>query len=70
MRAALALRGLMENLGTKLGTKPQLCVGIATGTVAIGDEFAVGAAIEQTVIGEALILRRAPAKLSQNQVRS
>ncbi len=55
LRAALALRGLLENLGTKLGTEPQLCVGIATGTVAIGDEFAIGAA-SRTVIGEALIL--------------
>ncbi|MGA2944319.1 MAG: AAA family ATPase [Xanthobacteraceae bacterium] len=44
----------MENLGTKLETNPQLCIGIATGTVAIG-EFAAGKSIGQTIIGEALI---------------
>ena len=54
VRAALALRGLMKNLGTKLETEPQLCIGIATGTVAIGDEFAADKSNGQTIIGEAL----------------
>ena len=69
VRAALALRGLTEKLRTKLETKLQVCIGIASGVVAVGDEFTAGKPIERTIIGEALILQRV-CKPRQSQVRS
>jgi class 3 adenylate cyclase/predicted ATPase len=56
VRAALALRELTVKLSTKLETELQLCIGIATGIVAIGDEFTVGKLTEPNIIGEPLIL--------------
>src|SRR5271169_2133586 len=51
-RAGLALVDAVSNLQTDIGTKLQVRVGIATGTVVVGDLIGEGAAKEQAVIGE------------------
>src|ERR1700686_4300069 len=51
-RAGLALVDAVANLQTDIGTELQVRVGIATGTVVVGDLIGEGAAKEQTVIGE------------------
>jgi predicted ATPase/class 3 adenylate cyclase len=51
-RAGLALVDAVANLKTDIGTELQVRVGIATGTVVVGDLIGEGAAKEQRVIGE------------------
>ncbi len=51
-RAGLALVDAVANLQTDIGTSLQVRVGIATGTVVVGDLTGEGAAQEQAVIGE------------------
>jgi class 3 adenylate cyclase len=51
-RAGLALVDAVANLQTDIGTELQVRVGIATGTVVVGDLIGEGAAKEQAVIGE------------------
>jgi predicted ATPase/class 3 adenylate cyclase len=51
-RAALALVDAVANLQTDIGTGLQVRVGIATGTVVVGDLTGEGAAQEHAVIGE------------------
>src|SRR4029077_7469202 len=51
-RAGLALIDAVANLQTDIGTGLQIRVGIATGTVVVGDLTGEGAAKEQAVIGE------------------
>ncbi|WMT74448.1 adenylate/guanylate cyclase domain-containing protein [Bradyrhizobium sp. Ash2021] len=51
-RAGLALVDAVTNLRTDIGTNLQVRVGIATGTVVVGDLIGEGAAREQAVIGE------------------
>ena len=50
--AGLALVDAVANLKTDIGTALQVRVGIATGTVVVGDLTGEGAAKEQAVIGE------------------
>jgi class 3 adenylate cyclase/tetratricopeptide (TPR) repeat protein len=52
IRAGLALVDAVANLKTDIGTVLQIRVGIATGTVVVGDLTGEGAAKEQAVIGE------------------
>jgi class 3 adenylate cyclase/tetratricopeptide (TPR) repeat protein len=52
IRAGLALVDAVANLKTDIGTVLQVRVGIATGTVVVGDLTGEGAAKEQAVIGE------------------
>jgi predicted ATPase/class 3 adenylate cyclase len=51
-RAGLTLVDVVANLETEISTKLQVRVGIATGTVIVGDLIGEGAAKEQAVIGE------------------
>ncbi len=51
-RTGLALVDAVANLPTDIGAKLQVRVGIATGTVVVGDLIGEGAAKEQAVIGE------------------
>jgi predicted ATPase/class 3 adenylate cyclase len=51
-RAGLALVDAVANLRTDIGTELQVRVGIATGTVVVGDLIGEGAAKERAVIGE------------------
>ena len=51
-RAGLALVDAVANLQTDIGTSLQVRVGIATGTVVVGDLTGEGAAQEHAVIGE------------------
>src|ERR1700730_15108194 len=51
-RAGLALVDAVANLWTEIYAELQVRVGIATGTVVVGDLIGEGAAKEQTVIGE------------------
>src|ERR1700736_6212633 len=51
-RAGLALVEAVANLRTDIRTELQVRVGIATGTVVVGDLIGEGAAKEQAVIGE------------------
>jgi predicted ATPase/class 3 adenylate cyclase len=51
-RAGLALVDAVANLQTDIGAELQVRVGIATGTVVVGDLIGEGAAQEQAVIGE------------------
>ena len=50
--AGLALVDGVANLKTDIGAKLQVRVGIATGTVVVGDLLGEGAAREQSVVGE------------------
>ena len=56
VRAALALRALKSELCTKLETELRLCIGMATGSVAIGHQSTPDTTPEQTAVGETLIL--------------
>jgi len=51
-RAGLMLVDAVANLGIEIGTRLQVRVGIATGTVVVGDLIGEGAAKERAVIGE------------------
>jgi predicted ATPase/class 3 adenylate cyclase len=51
-RAGLMLVDAVANLETAIGTRLQVRVGIATGTVVVGDLIGEGAAQERAVIGE------------------
>src|ERR1700742_3683520 len=51
-RAGLALVDAVATLETAIGTRLQVRVGIATGTVVVGDLIGEGAAQERAVIGE------------------
>jgi class 3 adenylate cyclase/tetratricopeptide (TPR) repeat protein len=51
-RAGLALVDAVANLQTDIGAELQVRVGIATGTVVVGDLLGEGAAQEQAVVGE------------------
>jgi class 3 adenylate cyclase/tetratricopeptide (TPR) repeat protein len=51
-RAGLALVDAVANLKTDIGTELQIRIGIATGTVVVGDLTSEGTAQEQSVIGE------------------
>jgi class 3 adenylate cyclase len=51
-RAGLALVAAVANLQTDFGAELQVRIGIATGTVVVGDLIGEGAAREQAVIGE------------------
>jgi class 3 adenylate cyclase len=51
-RAGLALVDAVANLQTDIGAELQVRIGIATGTVVVGDLIGEGAAQEQAVVGE------------------
>jgi predicted ATPase/class 3 adenylate cyclase len=51
-RAGLALIDAVANLQTDIGAELQVRIGIATGTVVVGDLLGEGAAQEQAVVGE------------------
>ena len=51
-RAGLALVDAVANLQTDVGAELQVRIGIATGTVVVGDLIGEGAAREQAVVGE------------------
>jgi class 3 adenylate cyclase len=51
-RAGLALVDAVANLQTDIGVELQVRIGIATGTVVVGDLIGEGAAQEQAVVGE------------------
>lgn len=56
VRGALALRELTKELSAKFKTELQLCIGIATGIVAIDAEFATAKGADRNAVGETLIL--------------
>lgn len=53
VRAGLALAEIVPQLATAAGISLQARIGIATGPVVVGDIMAVGAALEQAVVGGA-----------------
>jgi class 3 adenylate cyclase/predicted ATPase len=65
VRAALTLQGLTVQLSTKVKMELELCIGIATGIVAIRDEFTAGNATDRNAVGETLILSERLQALAQ-----